>query len=45
LTRDNPHPEELRRRRQRNLAIAGALALFIAVVYAVTILKISGAGQ
>ena len=42
---DNPLPEERRRRQQRNLAIGGALVLFIAVVYAVTILKISGAGQ
>jgi hypothetical protein len=42
---DKPAPEEIRRRKQRNLAIGGALLLFMAVVYAVTILKISGAGQ
>jgi len=45
MTGNAPNAEEARRRRQRNLAIGGGLALFILVVYAVTILKISGAGQ
>ncbi|GAB4525880.1 MAG: hypothetical protein Kow00133_14610 [Amphiplicatus sp.] len=34
--------EAEKKRRQRNLAIAGLLAVFIVVVYAVTILKIGG---
>lgn len=35
-----PDPEEQKRRRQRNLAIAALIAAFVLVVYLVTILKI-----
>jgi hypothetical protein len=31
-----------KKRRQRNLALAGLIAAFVAIVYAVTILKIGG---
>ena len=37
-----PDPEEGRRRKQRNLAIAGLIAAFVIIVYFVTILKIGG---
>ncbi|MBP6011099.1 MAG: hypothetical protein KBA31_02625 [Alphaproteobacteria bacterium] len=35
-------PEEIRKRNQRNWAIAAVLIAFVAVVYAVTIVKIGG---
>jgi len=35
-------PEEMKRRNQRNIAIALGLAAFILVVFLVTILRISG---
>lgn len=37
-----PDREETKRRRQRNLAIAGLIAAFVVIVYFVTILKIGG---
>ncbi|MEM9495665.1 MAG: hypothetical protein AAGA09_06640 [Pseudomonadota bacterium] len=36
-------PEEEQKRRQRNVAIALGLALFMALVFAVTILRLGGA--
>ena len=35
-------PEEERKRRQRNLAIAGILFAFVALVFLVTIVKLGG---
>ncbi len=35
-------PEEKKKRRQRNLAIAGVLLAFVAIIYLVTIVKIGG---
>ena len=35
-------PEEQKKRKQRNWAIAGLLVAFIVIVYAVTIVKIGG---
>ena len=37
--------EEQKRRKQRNLAIAGGLAAFIVLIYLVTFLRISGAAS
>lgn len=37
-------PEQARSRRARNIAIGVAVALFIALFYAVTIVKLGGAG-
>ena len=35
-------PEEQKKRKQRNWAIAGLLLAFVVIVYAVTIVKIGG---
>lgn len=35
-------PEELAARKKRNMALAGALVLFIVLIFAVTILKLQG---
>lgn len=35
-------PEEQKKRKQRNWAIAGLLVAFIVIVYAVTIVKLGG---
>ena len=35
-------PEEQKKRKQRNLALAGILIAFVAIVYVVTIVKIGG---
>lgn len=35
-------PEEQKKRKQRNWAIAGLLIAFVVIVYAVTIVKIGG---
>jgi hypothetical protein len=35
-------PEELRKRKQRNWALAGLLVAFVALVYVVTIVKLGG---
>lgn len=35
-------PEEKKKRRQRNLAIAGALIAFVALIYVITIVKLGG---
>ena len=37
-----PTPEELRKRNQRNWAIAGVLLAFVILVFVVTIAKIGG---
>ena len=38
------NPEALRRRRARNWAIFGLLMAFVVIVYAVSIVKMSGGG-
>ena len=38
----NLTPEELRKRNQRNWALAGVLLAFVVLVFAVTIVKIGG---
>ena len=35
-------PEELRKRNQRNLALAGVLVAFVVLVFMVTIVKLGG---
>jgi hypothetical protein len=35
-------PEELRKRKQRNWALAGLLVAFVVLVYVVTIVKLGG---
>ena len=35
-------PEELAARKKRNMALAGALVLFIVLIFATTILKLQG---
>lgn len=39
---DKPAAEEQKKRGQRNLAIALAIAAFVVIVYLVTILKLAG---
>ncbi len=41
-SQDNLARERERRQRQRNWALAGAIAAFVAIVYLVTMIKLGG---